>query len=216
MVRRKQCILNPLSVFKIYYKIQSIYAPKEYSVFIWKKTKEIKNTDVINNLEYFLDKYRYSIFEDSITKVEEYFTFCFMNNHSIYFNNLGDYISEWKKEKLENNSQEIKYLFANQIIDFLKSRRISFKQYLLKQKGYIPIILQHYLATKEIPFEVALYLKSLDKCDIDKKKMKVLFSKEYYEILKYEKRTEQLKTLIESELKKILEWEKSLDKKNNL
>ncbi len=208
MVYRKTGI-GPLSIFKLYYKVQSLYKPNHFSNFIWKTAKQIKDKSIEISIEQFLNKNRYINFNDNIGEINEYFSYCFTNNYPIYFNNLGQHIESWKKYKMKGSKVELQYLFANKVISYLKENGISFKQYLALQKRYVPLIIQHYIADKEIPFEVILYLKALDRCDIDNKKLKMLLHKEYIEMKVHEQRLVKLKSIIQSELEKILEWEKN-------
>lgn len=204
---RKRGIV-PLSVFRIYYKVLSKYSSTPYYYQLSQKAKEIKKSIEIS-IEKFLTKHQYNTFNDSLTEIENYFEFCISKNYEIYFHNLDLYIEKWKKSNICESSEEIKYVFASKIQHFLKIHNISFKDYIKKHEKYIPPILQHYIASYEIPFEVILYLKILDKCDIDKKKLRMLLHKEFTEMSEYNRRLKKLKPLIESELRRVLLWEKT-------
>lgn len=204
---RKQSKFNTISIFRLYYKVKGKYNPNDYANFLARNAKKINDINVIKQIDSFIEINKYTNF-NSILEIEEYFTFCFMKNLPLYFFNLNQYIDDWKKYKLTDTKQELKYIFSDKIIDYLKKHKLTFKEYLKPQKGYIPRILQHYLMNKEIPFEVILYLKVLDHCELDKKKLKLLLSSEIYEMNLYEKRLERLIPLIQSELKIILGREK--------
>ena len=207
MVKRKQGI-SAVSVFCLYYKTSSQYSPSDYSHFAWKRTKEIKDKNVERQIEIFLSNYKEAIFSNSLSEIEDYFQYCFLNKKQLYFFNLSEHIESWKKHEIKNPKDELKYVFADKVINYLEENNLDFLNYLKCQKNYIPKILQHYLAIKEIPFEVLLYLKIFDKCQLDKRKLKMMLSKEFYDMKDYEKKLERLKPLISNELKKILEWSK--------
>lgn len=195
--------IGPVSIYKIYYKVLSKYKDIPYGFKLAYKTTKIdeKYSELIGK---FWDEYGEEKFNKQLTQVEDYFEFCFEQSYSIYFHNLGQYIDLWKKDRLTDSSSETKYLFAQKVLTYLKERNLTFKQYIEKQKNYIPIMLQHYLSSKEIPFEVILYLKVLDRVDMDKKKLKILLHREFIEMEKYKARAKKLNTLFEGEIKRII------------
>lgn len=199
--------ITPLTIFKLYYKVLSIYKNSEYAKFLPYTVKQIKDPGIELQITGFLNKYRYVVFNDSMTEIENYFKYCFANDYSIYFNNLGAYIGQWSKDKLSDKGFEVKYVFSDKIIKYLKQYNISIKQYLEPQKKYIPRILQHYIANKEVPFEVILYLKILDRCDIDKKRLKMLLHTEFMQMKEFETKLPKLENHIKEELRRVVEWD---------
>lgn len=205
MERRKVSSLNTLSVFKTYYKVLGKYYPEKS--FPLSKVIKIRNPLIEKQIELFLEQYKYSAFSDRLSELEDYTDFCIRKKYAIYFHNYDVWIEEWKKERLHTTKDELKYLCSEKIQRYLRDNSITFKEYIEKKKFYIPIILQHYLVTKELPFELILFLKIIEKCDINKKKLKVMLYREFMELHIYEKRLEKLKELFMGEIKKILEHE---------
>lgn len=200
---RKQSI-GALGIFKLYYKVLSQYKSGDSAYFISIKATKISDLSVENAINGFLSQHRFT-FDDSVKQIEDYFNFCFSNNFPIYFFNLDNFIEEWKKHKLTDVKSELKYLFAEKIRAYLQENNLSFKEYISPQKRYIPKILQHYITSKEIPFEIIIYMRILDKCDIDKRKLKILLHREFVKMKEYEERLKKLKPLIDSELKKVVD-----------
>ena len=114
MMYRKQGI-TALSIFKLYYKILSIYKPNNFSDYVWKRTKEIQNKQIEYQIENFL-KDKFSVFNDSLSEIEDYFKYCFTKEHTIYFPNLGQYIPIWQKDRVKGHYVNERYRFADIII----------------------------------------------------------------------------------------------------
>lgn len=199
----RQSGIGSVSIYKIYYKVLSKYKDVPYGFKLAYKTTKIdeKYSELIGK---FWDEHSKEGFQNKLTEVESYFEFCFEHDYSIYFHNLGQYIDLWKTDRLTDSSSETKYLFAQRVLTYLKDRNLTFKQYIEKQKNYIPIMLQHYLSSKDIPFEAILYLKILERVDMDKKKLRILLHREFIEMEKYKARTKKLNTLFEGEIRRII------------
>jgi len=214
MVRRKVGITT-LSIFKLYHKVLATYEEVEYAMFLAYKAKKINDKRVERAIQSFLSNHLTESFNNSLVKIEKYFSYCFENNKNLYFFNLGAFVEEWKKFNASGNRISTKFLFFNTICTYLKDNNISIEEYIKKRKNYIPVILQHYIATKNIPFELLITLKILEKCDIDKNKLKMLIKNEIYNMDTYIQNEKKLHNTLIQEFSKVLKWEEQFNVKTN-
>jgi hypothetical protein len=196
--------ITPVSVFRVYYKSTSKYKPKDYSIYVAYKTKKIGDKAIEKQIEHFLEKNRYEIFNNSLSKIENYFDFCFSNNKELYFYNLSEYIKDWQQYNLEGQLYEQEIKFADEVFQYLLTFNLTFETYITCNKNKLPVIIQHYISTRKIPFELLLYLNILEDCKYNKKRLKVLLAREYVDMKKHKSNLKKLEPLLKEELEILL------------
>jgi len=208
-MRRKEGI-TPLVMYKVFLEQYCLYNPDSPYKYTYKKVKAINNKLIEIKIEQFLDKYRYNVFKDSISQMRSYFKFCLDKNRNTYFYILDKHIADWKNRTLIQ--PEKSFLFADNIINYLRITETDYDSYISTSKRQIPSILLHYISKKNIPFELIVYLGILDNlsnCGLDKRRITFLLSTEMADIDRYKRNVKKFGQVIEREISKIKIWDRS-------
>jgi len=128
----------------------------------------------------------------------EYVIYCFRTGGFIPLFHLHKYIDSWEREK----SIILTSVFATNIISYMERNYIkTWGYYITNPKNYYAPVIQQYIAFRDVPFELLLYLNVLNtvekKCD---NLLKTLLVKEYREIDNFQKRVNNNKLFIANEI----------------
>lgn len=193
MINYRKQTVSPLYVYNIF---NNVY-------FQYFENHNVRHARKIDpNVETYIASFisnNFYKFHSSISIFEDYLRWVFQQHGRVSIRMIHSFVDEWEK----SNTNEV-IPFSAEVVKYLRDNYISFEEYIAVQKSYFPTILQHYIADKSIPFELILYLGILDK--VEKKNratLKMLLSKEYYDMKKHEEKLNANKLFIEHELKNV-------------
>lgn len=168
-------IHDPLSLYNAYIQTYNRY----FHGFFTQTRKTTLNNKQIE--KYFIDfgETHFHKLSDSLSEFRHYLTWCFSKYDKTPIFNLHLYIDEYLKSgKISVES------FYFKILTYMKKSKIqTWDTYTIGTANRYPRILEHYIATKEIPFEFLLWLKVIDNLTpFQKKCMKVVLRHELMDL----------------------------------
>lgn len=192
---RKQ-IISPLTLYNLYIQTYNKYFSDFYTTT---RKKELNNKKIESYFINFAETHFIKLGE-SLDKMKDFLLWCFAKHSRVAIYNLHSYLEEYLKE--EKNNLESFYFKINTYL--LKNKIKTWDDYIKGTKNSFPKIIEHYIATKDFPFEFILYLNVLDGLNDSQKKMiKVILRKEMMSFTKKIKFVEQNKDFFKSELDQI-------------
>jgi len=174
MTYRKQ-VFDPLTFYNSYIQIYNKYFHNFYTHI---RKKELDNKRIEEYLINFSETHFHKL-KDSMEEFRKYLTWCFSKYDKVSILCLHKYIDDYLKEgTIELNS------FWFKVRDYMKKKELkTWNEYIEGTPSRYPRILEHYISTKEIPFEFILYLKVLDTLTpMQKKCMKVILRMELLDL----------------------------------
>lgn len=189
----RKITISPIYIYNIFLNTYYRYFENRYN----RQTKKIEES-LESFLKWFISTYYYKFKEDK-EEFENYLFWIFQTYGKISIRQIHKYIELWEKSKsLEEEP------FSLKISKYLRDNYITWNNYIKPKKGYFPIILQHYISDRNFPFELLLYLNILDKVENKNKNiLKMLISKELYDIKKYKIKAEANEKFIQNEIENI-------------
>jgi hypothetical protein len=152
--------------------------------------------------EYFINfsETHFHKLDDSIEGFKNYVTWCFSKHDKVPIFSLHNYIDNYLKDGTIELSS-----FWFRVCEYIKKNKIAtWEDYIKGSTCRYPKIIEHYLSSKEIPFEFILYLKVLDTLTpMQKKCMKVILRVELMNLDKKLIYIEKNSIFFKSELEQI-------------
>ena len=134
-------------------------------------------------------------------QLKDYIIWCFQQHGRFRIKLLHRFIDSYDGTKPSAEIQP----FANKIAKYMRDNYISsWEAYIAPRPNFFPIIFQHYVASKDFPFEVLLHLGIFDSIPASRKDMaKAMLRTEFYEIDQHTKKAEKHRVFIGLELDRI-------------
>lgn len=190
MEKLRKKIPSSLLVYNIFNKISQRY----FSNIFIRSAKRIKNEGTEKYINFFIATH-YGNFQN-FNELKRYILWLFQEKGKVHLNVLHIYIEEWKQFSSGKVSS-----FASEISQYMSNENLAWSEYIAISNFTYPPIIQQYVGEKNIPFEVIVYLRILDKMrGAPKNLVQTLLHKEIYNMKDHKKSVVKNKKFISNEL----------------